>query len=205
MRLHLVCSWAVHLQLRPTACLTLCCAGWGHLSCDGFAPAKSWRSIIWKLVCWVFLSCQRAPCALPGKLSWRFLPGLWSLSVLDQTSATHSSALTFKRFYTLCRLCLSVTSCLASAEWGISFGMERNNSNLQPPYLPCIKVRAFLTHALAPSAGCSVCAAWLKGFLEREAVQKCDGKHRRQGMVRYPKSARGNLLLIEPIFSTHLR
>lgn len=38
--LHLFHTWALHLQLQPTACLTLCCAGWGLLSCDGFELAK---------------------------------------------------------------------------------------------------------------------------------------------------------------------
>lgn len=153
-------------------------------------------------MCWAFLSRQRAPYALPDKLSCRFLPGLWSLPVLDQTSATCSCAVTFKRFYTLCRPCLSVPSCFASAEWGIHFGMEKIIVTCSHHICPVSRSehswpRLWLHQLGALCALCGWKVFWNEKLF-RNLMENTEGR-------AWSKSARGNLLLAEPIFSTHLR
>lgn len=84
-----------------------------------------------------------------------------------------------KELCTTCKHCLSGTSCPASRAWRVSFGMEKSNGNLQPSYPSCIKVRAFLTQALAQMVWSSVCATWFKDILQQKAIQNSDGKHRK--------------------------
>lgn len=83
-------------------------------------------------------------------------------------SASHWPYPHVKELCTACKHCLSVTSSLGSTAQRISFGVEKNNGNLQLPYLSCIKVRAFLTQVLAWMARSSVCDTWFKVFCNKK-------------------------------------
>lgn len=105
-----------------------------------------------------------------------------------------------KEIYTTCKHCLSWLPLFQGMENTFWHG-KKHKGNLQPPYLSCIKVRAFLTQVLALMPWSSVYALWFKGFLWQKAIQNSEWKHRKsRAWSGYPKSACGNSLLIDQYF-----
>lgn len=84
-----------------------------------------------------------------------------------------------KEICTTRKHCLSRLPLLQAQHGELILAWKNNNGNLQPPYLSCIKVRAFLTQVLALMPWSSVCALWFKGFLQQKAIQNSERKHRK--------------------------